>query len=137
MHLLQVRRQRGGREARRRLYTAFKRRQREDLCFPLVLVPFPRRAQFLYGFVQGQYPKRLSYFANNISVVSKKKCNRISNLTKRDISSNAIIINISYLSLSDNKIMCLFLYCSISQFVRFYHSRARLYAQYNHICRRS
>lgn len=51
MHFLQVRRQRRGREARRRLYTAFKRREREDLCFPLVLVPFPRRAQFLYGFV--------------------------------------------------------------------------------------
>ncbi|XP_050459710.1 uncharacterized protein LOC126855791 isoform X2 [Cataglyphis hispanica] len=52
MHFLQVRRQRGGREARRRLYTASKRRQREDLCFSLVLVPFPRRAQFLYSFVQ-------------------------------------------------------------------------------------
>lgn len=51
MHFLQVRRQWGGWKARRRLYTAFKRRQREDLCFPLVLVPFPRRAQFLYGFV--------------------------------------------------------------------------------------
>lgn len=51
VHFLQVRRQRGGREARRRLYIASERREREDLCFPLVLVPLPRCSQFLYGFV--------------------------------------------------------------------------------------
>lgn len=54
VHLLQIRRQRRGGETRRRLHTALKRRQREDIRLPLVLVPLPRRAQLNYGCIQGK-----------------------------------------------------------------------------------
>ena len=53
VHLLQVRGERRGREARRRLYIAPERGQREDLRFSLVLVPLSRRAQLHHGLIQG------------------------------------------------------------------------------------
>ncbi|XP_026675597.1 innexin shaking-B isoform X3 [Ceratina calcarata] len=55
VHLLQIRRQRRGREARCSLHTPTERRQREDIRIPLVLVPLSRHAQFHHGFIQDRY----------------------------------------------------------------------------------
>lgn len=54
VHLLQIRSQRRSRETRRRLHTAFERRQREDIRLPLVLVPFSRPPQRYDSFIQSK-----------------------------------------------------------------------------------